>query len=226
MRENMFIRALCYLFVAIMACGTAFAQQQKLQSGPYRGPFAPNVAPEVPLAPDVTFYSNLTVDPCTGFKYDINNGFLLVGPNNCGIPGSTQWLAEPFVSKATGAVTKVLLSITNWGICTPTSNKFTVQIYDDANCNGLPGNPLGSPVQATSPAAPPALATANFGATGPLLAAGNKYWVVVTTSAAASQNATTAVWWEATTSIEPFNLNDGSGWLAGYLGGPGGFQVQ
>ena len=62
--------------------------------------------------------------------------------------------------------------------------------------------------------------------TGPLLAAGNQYWVVVTTSAAASQNATTAVWWEANTSNEPFNLNDGNGWNAGFLGGPGGFQVQ
>ena len=41
-------------------------------------------------------------------KYDINNGFLLIGPNNCGIPGSTQWLAEPFISKGTRAVTKVM----------------------------------------------------------------------------------------------------------------------
>ena len=147
----------------------------------------PDVAPDALLAPAAILYSNLTVDPCTGFKYDINNGFLLIGPNNCGIPGSTQWLAAPFISKGTQAVTKVSLAITNWGICTPTSNKFTVQIYDDANCNGLPGNPLGSPVNVTAPAAPPALANANFGGTGPLLAAGLKYWVVVTTSAAASQ---------------------------------------
>ena len=38
---------------------------------------------------------------------------------------------------------------------------------------GLPNNPLGSPVVATAPAAPPALANANFGTTGPLLANGN-----------------------------------------------------
>jgi hypothetical protein len=224
MRGKTFISTLAC--VAIMACGTAFAQQHKLQSGPYHGPLGPMVAPEAPAAPDAIFYTNLAVDPCTGMKYDVNNGALLVGPNNCGIPALTQWLAEPFVSNATGPVTKVTMSITNWGICTPTSNKFTVQIYDDANCNGLPGNPLGSPVQASSPAAPPALASANFGTTGPLLARGLKYWVVVTTGPQASQNATTSVWWEATTSIEPFNINDGSGWQAGFLGGVGGFQVQ
>ena len=158
-------------------------------------------------------------------KYSTNNGFLLIGPSNCGIPGSTQWLAAPFTSKATGAVTKVQLSVTNWGICTPTSNKFSVQIYDDA-CTGLPNNPLGSVVQATAPAAPPALANANFGTTGPLLAAGNHYWVVVTTSGAPAQIGTTAVWWEANGANEPFNLNDGNGWNAGDLGGVGGFAVQ
>ena len=165
-------------------------------------------------------------DPCNpGFKYSAANGFLLIGPNNCRLPGSTQWLAAPFTSKATGSVTKVILAVTNWGICTPTSTRFTVQIYDDANCNGLPGNPLGTPIVANAPAAPPALATANFGL-GPLLAAGNQYWVVVTTSGAPNQMGTTAVWWEATSSIEPYNLNDGNGWNTGPLGGPGGFQVQ
>ena len=127
--------------------------------------------------------------------------------------------------EGTGAVTKVQLAVTNWGICTPTSNKFTVQIYDDA-CNGLPGNPLGSPVTATAPAAPPALANANFGTTGPLLAAGIQYWVVVTTSAAPTQVGTTAVWWQSTSATEPYNLNDGNGWKPGDLGGVGGFTVQ
>ena len=166
MRRKTFIHALSCLSVVLMACGTAFAQSGKLQSGPYKGPMAPMAAPEAPAVPDAIFYSNLVVDPCTGFKYDTNNGFLLIGPNNCGIPGSTQWLAEPFISQGTGAVTKVMLSITNWGICTPTSTKFTVQIYDDA-CTGLPNNPLGSAVVANAANPPPALAKANFGTTGP-----------------------------------------------------------
>jgi hypothetical protein len=186
----------------------------------------PVAVPDGLLAPAAVFYTNLVADPCNaGFKYDINNGFLLIGPNNCGIPGSTQWLAEPFVSKASGSVTRVMLSVTNWGICTPTSFKFTVAIYSD-NCNGLPGTQIGNAVVATAPAAPPSLASANFGTAGVTLVANTKYWVVVTTSAAASQMGTTAVWWEATTSIEPYNLNDGNGWYPGPLGGPGGFQVQ
>ena len=126
----------------------------------------------------------------------------------------------------TGAVTRVMLAVTNWGICTPTSIKFTVQIYDDA-CAGVPNLPLGSPVHATAPAAPPALAIANFGHDRRLcLPRDNQYWVVVTTSTAATQIGTTAVWWEANAALEPFNLNDGNGWQASPLGGAGGFQVQ
>ena len=209
-----------------MACGTAFAQQGKLQSGPYKGPMGPMTAPDQADIPDAVIFTNLVNDPCNpGFKYSPANGFLVLGPNNCGIPGATQWLAEPFTAKISQAVTKVMLSVTNWGICTPTSFKFTVQIYDDA-CAGVPNAPLGPAVNATAPAAPPSLATANFGTTGPLLTAGVHYWVVVTTSSAASQNGTTAVWWQALTGNEPFNLNDGNGWQQGNLGGPGGFQVQ
>jgi hypothetical protein len=211
----------------IAACGTAFAQQGKLMSGPYKGPMGPMPA-AAPDAPDAIFFTNLVVDSCTGQKYSSNNGFLVLGPNNCYPPtvGLTQWLAAPFTAKGSGAVTKVILAVTqDSALCTATSNKFTVQIYDDA-CTGVPNNPLGSPKVATAPAAPPAMATANFGTTGPLLTNGLHYWVVVTTSAAASQNATTAVWWEANGANEPFNLNDGNGWNTGDLGGVGGFQVQ
>jgi len=203
-----------------MACGTAFAQQEKLTSGPFKGSKAPMGNPDNPDA--APFYSNFVVDPCTSCNYSSDNGFLLLGPNNCGIPGATQWLAEPFIAGKTGTTRSVVLAVTNWGICTPTSFKFTVQIYDDA-CAGVPNNPLGVPVNATAPAAPCLTAQARVAVA---LTAGVKYWVVVTTSAAASQNGTTAVWWEATTSNEPFNLNDGNGWNTGFLGGPGGFQVQ
>jgi len=225
MRGKTFISTLAC--VATMACGTAFAQQHgKLMSGPYKGPMAPVTAADKADAPDAVFFTNLVADPCNaGAKYSSANGFLLIGPTNCGLAGSTQWLAAPFTSKATGAVTKVTLAVTNWGICTPTSNKYTVQIYDD-NCLGVPNNPLGSPVQATAAAAPPALSNANFGATGPLLAAGVHYWVVLTTNTTAVQMGTTAVWWEANGANEPFNLNDGNGWNAGDLGGVGGFSVQ
>ncbi len=119
----------------IAACGTAFAQQGKMMSGPYKGPMGPVTAASSPDAPDAIFFSNLVANACVpGQKYDTNNGFLVLGPNNCFAAGSTQWLAAPFTAKGTGAVTKVTLAITQ-GLCTATSNKFTVQIYDDGNPN-------------------------------------------------------------------------------------------
>ena len=97
------ITALC----VIAACGTAFAQQGKMMSGPYKGPMGPATAASSD-APDVIFFTNLVANSCMpGQKYDTNNGFLVLGPNNCFAAGSTQWLAAPFTSKGTGAVTKV-----------------------------------------------------------------------------------------------------------------------
>ena len=210
----------------IAACGTAFAQQGKIQSGPYKGPMGPMMAPEAPAA--APFYSNLVVDNCVpGQMYSTANGFFILGPNNCFAAGSTQWIAYPFVSAKAGTVRQVQLAITNdTGICTPTTSKFTVQIYDDLNCNGTPSNPLGAAVVATSAAAPPALALANFARAAVTLAAGTTYWVVVTTSIAATQMGTTAVWWEANANVQGFNLNDGNGWISAPLGGAGGFSVQ
>jgi hypothetical protein len=221
MREKKFIRTLTCLSVVIMACGTAFAQQGKLKSGPYQGPIAPMAAQD---APGAIFFSNLEVNTCTGCNYSADNGFLLLGPSNCGIPGATQWLAYPFVSRLSGMVRQVRLAITNWGICTPTSNRFTVAIYSDA-CAG-PATQIGSAVIAQAPAAPCALANANFSAAGVNLVAGTRYWCVVTTDSSPQQMGTTAVWWEVNAAADYFNLDDGNGWQFGPLGGPGAFQVQ
>jgi hypothetical protein len=212
----------------IAACGTAFAQQhEKFRSGPYTGPRGPITSEEAPAA--APFYTNLVANPCVpGQKYDSNDGFLVLGPNNCYPPtvGITQWLAYPFIAGHAGAVSKVTLSITDdAALCTPTSNKITVAIYSDA-CTVMPITQIGSAVVANVPAAPPALASANFASAGVTLVAGTQYWLVVTTSAAASQNAVTAVWWEATANQGSVNINDGSGWQFGSPGGPGGFQVQ
>ena len=50
MREKKFICTLSCLCVVLMACGTAFAQQGKMRSGPYKGPMTPMVAPDAPDA--------------------------------------------------------------------------------------------------------------------------------------------------------------------------------
>ena len=222
MREKKFIRTLTCLCVVSMACGTALAQQGKMTSGPYKGPMTPMMVLDNPDA--TPFFTNLEVNTCTGCNYSADNGFLLLGPANCGIAGATQWLAYPFVSKRTGAVRQVKLAITDWSICTPTVHGFTVAIYTDA-CAG-PAVQIGNSVNANAPAAPCALANANFGAAGVSLTAGTRYWMVVTTSGAPTQMGTTAVWWEVNPAADYFNLNDGNGWQFGPLGGPGAFLVQ
>jgi hypothetical protein len=221
MKGKTFITSCC--LAAIMACGTAFAQQGKLTSGPYKGPMVPMMAPDNPDAG--AFYSNLETNACTGCNYGEANGFLLLGPSNCGIPNATQWLAYPFISTKSGAVRKILLAITDWSICTPTSHGFTVAIYSD-NCSGAPGTQIGSSVVANAATAPCLLSTANFGHAGVSLVGGTRYWVVVTTSTASTQLATTAVWWETNAAEGSFNLNDGNGWQAGPTGAPGAFSVQ
>jgi hypothetical protein len=227
MREKKFIRTLSCVCVVLMACGTAFAQQHgKLMAGPYKGPMGPVEAPEAPAA--APFFSNLVANPCVpGQMYDTNSGFFILGgPANCFDGVSTQWVAYPFIAGHSGNVKKVQLALTNdSAICTPTSSKATVAIYSDA-CLLAPQTQIGNTVIFNIPAAPPALASANFGMTGPALVQGTQYWVVVTTSSAASQNADTAVWWEAVSGVFSVNFNDGMGWQAGAAASPGGFSVQ
>jgi hypothetical protein len=220
MRGKIFITSCC--LVAMMACGTVFAQQDKLTSGAYKGPMAPMVIPDNPDA--APFYTNFELNSCTGCTYSADNGFLVLGPANCGIANATQWLAYPFVSKKTGAVRKVITAITDWNICTPTTHQVTVAIYTDA-CAG-PAVQIGSAVRANIPTSPCLLSSANFAQAGVSLTAGTRYWVVVTTNGTPQQNPTTAVWWEVNAAADYFNLNDGNGWQFGPLGGPGAFQVQ
>jgi hypothetical protein len=219
MKLKTLITSCCLL--AIMACGTAFAQQGKLTSGPYQGATVPMAAPE---APAVTFYTNFENSTCTGgCTYGTANGFLVLGPANCGISGATQWLAYPFISKATGTTRQVTLAITDWSICAPTVHGITVQIMGD-NCSGAPDttNVLGT-TTTNVPTAPCLTARARLAVP---LTAGIRYWVVVTTNTSASQMGTTAVWWETNPTEGSFNLNDGNGWIAGPTGAPGAFSVQ
>jgi hypothetical protein len=221
MREKKFIRTLTCLCIVVMACGPAFAQQGKIRSGPYQGPIRPMAAPE---AANAVFYTNLEANACTNCNYSADNGYFILGPNNCFAPGATQWIAYPFTSRASGPVRRVALAITDSGFCVAGSNQFTVAIYSDA-CTNTPGTQIGATVNAVAPAAPCALALANFAAAGVTLTAGTKYWVVVTTSTAPTQMSTTAVWWMANLAQAPYNLNDGFGWIAFPDGAPGAFQV-
>jgi hypothetical protein len=222
MRAKKFIHVLFCLCVAFMACGTAFAQQGKLKSGPYHGTMVPMALEAPPAAP---FYSNLVVNTCTGCNYSSDNGYFILGPNNCFAPGSTQWISYPFVAGHSGAVKKVSLSVTASGFCVATSTKFTAAIYTDA-CTNTPGTQIGNAVTVTAPAAPCSLAQANFANAAVTLTAGQTYWLVVTTNTSPQQMGTTAIWWMANLAQAPYNLDDGNGWVAFPDGAPGGFSVQ
>jgi len=225
MRGKTFITSCC-LFV-LMACGTAFAQQGKLRSGPYSGPVTPMVSPDNPAVGP--FYSNLVQDTTAtcapGCLYSTQNGYFVLGPNNCFSPGATQWISYSFLAHKSGTVNTVQLAITDSGFCVAGSNQFTVAIYSDA-CTNTPGTQIGNAVVATVGAAPCALATANFSGAGVSLTAATRYWVVVTTSGLSTQIATTAVWWNANLAQAPYNLNDGNGWIAFPAASPGGFAVN
>jgi hypothetical protein len=229
MTEKKFIRTLSCLCVVLMACGTAFAQQGKLRSGPYSGQVKPMISSDIPdVAP---IYTNLVQDTtaaCTpNCLYSTANGYFVLGPNNCFAPGATQWISFPFVATRTASVRQVKLSVTDSGFCVAGSTKFTVAIYsDDAACGGIPGTQIGNSVVATAPAAPCLTATANFSTAGVSVTAGTTYWLVATTSTAASQMSTTAIWWMANSAYAPYNLNDGNGWVAFPDGAPGGFSVN
>lgn len=208
--------------IVILACGTAFAQQAKMTSGPYHGPVAPVAAPDAPTA-GRPFYSNLDINACTACRYSTDNGYFILGPNNCFAPGNTQWIAYPFVARHSGNVATVKLAITDSGFCVASSNQFTVAIYSDA-CTNTPGTQIGNAVVATAAAAPCSLVSASFSTAGVSLTENTKYWVVVTTSAVSTQMGTTAVWWMANLAQAPYNL--GSGWTAFPDGAPGGFSVE
>src|SRR5215467_12606248 len=117
MKAKTLITSCCLL--AMMACGTAFAQQGKIRSGPYKGNTVPMAAPD---APDAVFFNSFSAapDPCApNCTYDTQNGFLVLGPNNCFVAGATQWLAYPFISQATGTTRQLTLAITNdTALCT------------------------------------------------------------------------------------------------------------
>ncbi len=211
--------------IVILACGTAFAQQAKIRSGPYQRPIVPMAAPAAPAVASGPFYSNLDINTCTNCRYSPDNGYFILGPNNCFAPGATQWISYSFVAHKSGTVNTVQLSITDSGFCVAGSNQFTVAIYTDA-CTNTPGTQIGNSVVATAPAAPCLLATANFSAAGVSLTAATRYWVVVTTSSASTQIATTAVWWNANLAQAPYNLNDGNGWVAFPAASPGGFAIN
>jgi hypothetical protein len=214
------IKKLSLGILATLCCGAVFA-------GPLKAPsWNHMMIPMRPAQDTITaggpIYSNLATDACTSCNYDASNGYLIIGPTNCYLPGSTQWLAYPFYAARTAVPRQASVAVTlDADLCSNGANKFTVAIYDDA-CAG-PNNLLMSGV-ATAPAAPCALATVRFRTTTSLTA-GQKYWIVCST-AAGTQDSFTGVWWESNYAPFYVNFNDGNGWQFDAPASPGGFMIQ
>jgi hypothetical protein len=133
-----------------------------------------------PAAARVTFGTNFFVDPCGTCKYSEAGGYFVVGPDNCIVPDTTQWLGVPFIASTTGVPEQISAPII---LADPTNcptNKVTLSIYTDACYPTGPGTPLVSAVAPTSQA-PCGLAVARL-AGAPTLLKGEKYWVVATTT--------------------------------------------
>ncbi len=167
----------------------------------------------------LTFGSNLFRDPCTTCRYSEGGGYFVLGPDNCFLPGTTQWLAVPFVAAANGIPERVSAAIILGDPANCPADQVTLSIYTDACYPKGPGRPLVSAV-ASAVEAPCDLAVARLG-DAPALVQGKKYWVVATTDA--QQSALDANWYGSNNA--QYANNTGTGWQQ-FVGGTPAFRVQ
>jgi hypothetical protein len=204
---------ICGVLFGILFCGTALAEEPEAVLGG-----DPNGSQ---TARRVTLGSNLFVEPCSSCNYDANeNGYAVVGPDNCLSPGTTQWIGVPFVAAATGVPKQISVPIIVVDPRHCPSREVTLSIYSDACYPVGPGTPLVSAVATKLPRA-----TCNMGVAkltnSPVVVRGQKYWVVATTTA--DQSGLDANW-------KPSNnaqcaINTGTGWTQ-TNGGTPAFLVQ
>jgi len=214
------IKKLSLTVLATLCCGAAFAGA--LTAPQWKHTIVPMRldAADAPAAAPI--YTNLQTDTCTSCNYSADNGFLVLGPTNCFIPGATQWLAYPFWPTRTAAPRQANVAVTlDADLCSNGANKFTCAIYDDA-CGGP--NTLLVSATGTAPAGPCLLALVKF-RSAPVLTLGQKYWLVVTT-APGTQDAFTGVWWEVNHTASYVNFNDGNGWQFSPNASPGAFSIN
>ena len=113
--------------VAALACGVMLAQEPAIVVGGN-----PSDAPDAPVASTIIFGSNLISDPCATCNYSDDGGYALLGPDNCYLPGTTQWLAGTFVASATGVPKQISVPIILKDPANCPTNTVTLSIYSDA----------------------------------------------------------------------------------------------
>lgn len=185
--------------LAILAIGVSGAlkaqqlQEEQAQTG------------TTPEAGRITFGGNFLVDPCITCKYDPEpSGYAVVGPDNCTLPGTTQWEAVPFIAAATGVVDRIAASIIMDNVNCP-QNKVTLSIYSDACYPDGPGDLLVSGEATVAPDSCD-VAVAKL-SDGPTLVQGTKYWATATTSSL--QSDLDARWYASNYDQVAYNFGDG-----------------
>ena len=202
--------------LGLLACGAVLAEEPELVLG---GDL--NGSQNAPDARRVTLGSDLFVEPCNTCNYDSNaGGYFVLGPDNCLVPGTTQWLGVPFIAAATGIPKQISVPII---VADPThcpSREVTLSIYTDACYPTGPGTPLVSAVATKLPRA-----TCNMGVAkltnAPTLTRGQKYWIVATTNA--EQSGLDANWYPSNNA--QCAINTGTGWTQ-TNGGTPAFLLQ
>ena len=201
--------------VVAVACGALVAEEPEFVLGGNV-----NGSHEALEARRITFGSNLFVEPCSSCNYDSSaGGYAVVGPDNCLAPGTTQWLAVPFIASATGVPKRISAAIILTDPTRCPENNVTLSLYTDACYPTGPGEPLVSGI-ATAVEAPCDLAVARL-SNAPTLTKGTKYWVVATTSA--QQSGLDSNWYGSNNAQYALNLGDG--WQQ-FAGGTPAFMVQ
>src|SRR6266852_5602449 len=126
--------------IATLACGAAMAVERDFVLG---GDLR---VPQTALGtPRISFGSNLFIEPCSSCNYDSNapSAFVL-GPENCFVPGTMQWIAVPFTAAATGVPTWISAPIILFDPKHCPNSQVTLSIYTDACYPTGPGTPLVS----------------------------------------------------------------------------------
>src|SRR6266536_624065 len=201
--------------LAVWVCGAVIAGEQEfVVGGNLKGS---QTAPE---ARRITFESNLFVEPCSSCNYDSNApSASVLGPDNCFVPGTTQWIAVPYIATATGVPKQISSPIILFDPRHCPTHQVTLSIYTDACYPIGPGTPLVSGV-ARLPNATCDMGVAKL-TNAPTLTRGQKYWVVATTNA--EQSGLDAHWYGSNNA--QYALNTGTGWTQSNDGTPA-FLVQ
>jgi len=201
--------------LGILACGALMAEEPELVLGGNL-----NGSQNALEARRVTFGSNLFVEPCNSCNYDSNApSWFVIGPDNCTVPGMTQWVAVPFIAAATGAPKQISAPIIPFDPRHCPTRQVTLSIYTDACYPIGPGTPLVSAI-ARLPRATCDIGVAKL-TNAPTLTRGQKYWVVATTNA--EQSGLDAHWYGSNNA--QCALNTGTGWTQ-TNGGTPAFLVQ